>query len=285
MKKQILLIWLLIITLYANGQFCEGQSVFVYNYSDTTLSFFVKDTNRLWQVGSSNKTILNYSGITIMTDTINNYPPNANSSFQLKIPAGDMGFSYLSCVYKTDTDTLTDYGLIELSIDNGNTWLNIDSLLGVTTPPVLTGRTISGISYYFQYSIISGFSPNVCDTIRYKFSFISDSIDTQKEGIQFNSIQVVNWADFINETNYNKIIFVYPTPSSNEITLAFEQTGSENTQLIIQNVLGQTIYSETIKTNVGKQTKTLDISNLQNGVYSIQLKNQNKIYSTKFIKQ
>jgi len=284
MKKRILLIWLLLFTMYANGQFCDGQSVFVYNYNDTALSFFVKDTNRLWQIGSSDKIILNYSGITIMTDTIDYYPPNTNSSFQLKIPAGNMGFSYLSCVYKTDTDTLTDYGLIQLSIDNGNTWLNIDSLLGLT-PPVLTGRTMAGISYYFQYSIISGFSPNICDTIRYKFSFISDSIDTNKEGIQYNSIQIVNWADFIYEKSLNNTIFISPNPTTNEITLEFEQSNSENTQLEIKNILGQTVYSETFKNNLGKQTKNIDVSLFQNGVYFIQLKNQNKIYSAKFIKQ
>lgn len=87
-----------------------------------------------------------------------------------------------------------------------------------------------------------------------------------------------------NEGNSNNIE-IYPNPSINEITLAFEQTGSENTQLIIQNVLGQNVYSETFKTNIGKQTKTLDISMLQNGIYLIQFKNQNKIYSAKFIKQ
>jgi len=87
-----------------------------------------------------------------------------------------------------------------------------------------------------------------------------------------------------NENN-KRNLKIYPNPSTNEVTLEFEQSNSENTQVEIQNVLGQTIYSETLKTNIGKQTKTLDISSLNNGVYFIQLKNQNKIYSAKFIKQ
>jgi len=284
MKKKFFFILLSLTTFLAKGQICGGQSVFIHNYGDTTLSCFVKDTSRLWQVGSSDKTILNYSGITIMTDTTASYPPNANSSFQLKIPAGDMGFSYLSCVYKTDTDSLADYGLIEVSIDNGNTWLNIDSLLGIT-PPVLTGKTESGISYYFQYSLISGFSPNICDTIYYKFSFISDSIDTYKEGIQYNSIQIVNWADFIYETSSNNTVFTFPNPSANEITLEFEQNNSENTLLEILNLLGQTIHGETLKGEIGKQLKTVDVSALQNGIYFIKLKNRDQTYSTRFIKQ
>ncbi|MBN8697149.1 MAG: T9SS type A sorting domain-containing protein [Bacteroidetes bacterium] len=284
MKKKFFFILLFFATFFAKGQFCGGQSVFIHNYGDTISSYFIKDTSCLWQVGSSDKTTLNYSGITIMTDTIAYYPPNVNSSFQLKIPAGDMGFSYLSCVYKTDTDSLADYGLIEVSIDNGYTWLNIDSLLG-TTPPVLTGRTESGISYYFQYSLISGFSPNTCDTICYKFSFVSDSLDTYKEGIQFNSIQIVNWADFIYETSSKNTVFAFPNPSADEITLEFVQNNSENTLLEIKNLLGQTVYAETLKGNIGKQLKIVDVSVLQNGVYFIKLKNRDKIYSTKFIKQ
>jgi hypothetical protein len=89
----------------------------------------------------------------------------------------------------------------------------------------------------------------------------------------------------VEENEANNKIDIYPNPSTNEITLAFEQTYSENTKITIQNVLGQTVYSESFKSNTGNQLKTLDISNLQNGVYFIQLKNQNKIYSTKFIKQ
>jgi len=78
---------------------------------------------------------------------------------------------------------------------------------------------------------------------------------------------------------------LYPNPSANELTLEFEQNNSENTLLEIKNLLGQTLYSETFKTNIGKQTKNIDVSLFQNGVYFIKLKSQDKIYSARFIKQ
>lgn len=286
MKKYLLVFFLITYTLFLKGQNCFYNGVFLSSYYDATMEYFEKDTNGLWEVGSSDKLLLNFSGITIMTDTINSYPSNSNSSFQLKIPAGLMDFNYLSFYYKTNTDTLTDYGKIEISINNGNTWLDIDSLLGVP-PIILTGNNSWGQQTYdFPYSIIPGFFPNPCDTIRYKFSFFSDSIDTNKEGIQFYGIQLLNYSMSINDNNSNNnSVLIYPNPSTDEITLTFEQTNSENTQIEIQNLLGQTVYSETLKTNIGKQTKSLDASMFQNGVYFIQLKNQDKIYSTKFIKK
>jgi hypothetical protein len=79
---------------------------------------------------------------------------------------------------------------------------------------------------------------------------------------------------------------LYPNPiKSSLLTIDFEQSKLENVLLQIQNMLGQTVYSETIKNSIGKQTKTIDVASLPNGAYFIQLKNEHKIHSAKFIKQ
>ncbi|MBL7889919.1 MAG: T9SS type A sorting domain-containing protein [Bacteroidia bacterium] len=89
----------------------------------------------------------------------------------------------------------------------------------------------------------------------------------------------------INEV-INDIHFqLFPNPSTNQVNIVFEQSYSENTILEIKNILGQTMHSEKLKNSLGKQIKTIDVSFLQYGVYFIQLKIQNKIYSSKFIKQ
>ncbi|MCK6648342.1 MAG: T9SS type A sorting domain-containing protein, partial [Bacteroidia bacterium] len=89
----------------------------------------------------------------------------------------------------------------------------------------------------------------------------------------------------INETYKKNGIKIYPNPSTDDITLEFEQTNSENTQIEIQNIFGQTVYSEVMKTVIGKQTKILDISSFQNGLYFVRLKDRNAVYSVRFIKQ
>ena len=87
-----------------------------------------------------------------------------------------------------------------------------------------------------------------------------------------------------NENNKRNLT-IYPNPSSNEIIIEFEQNNSENIQITIQNVLGQTVYSESMRASIDKQTKILDISSLQNGLYFVQLKDHDVVYSVRFIKQ
>ena len=110
---------------------------------------------------------------------------------------------------------------------------------------------------------------------------------TQAGSISANCIAV--WGNNpvgINELNEkNNNIKIFPNPTTNQITLEFEQNNSENTQIEIKNILGQTVYSETFKTNAGIHTKTIDTSMFQNGVYFVQLKSKNEIHSVKFIKQ
>lgn len=110
---------------------------------------------------------------------------------------------------------------------------------------------------------------------------------TQAGSISANCIAV--WGNnpvSVNELNKkNEHIKIFPNPTTNQLTLEFEQNDSESTLLEIKNILGQTVYTETFKSNIGKQLKTIDVSLFQNGVYFIQLKNQNKTYSAKFIKQ
>jgi hypothetical protein len=78
----------------------------------------------------------------------------------------------------------------------------------------------------------------------------------------------------------------YPNPiSSTILTIDFELSKSENMLLEIQNMLGQIVYSDTFKTSISRQTKTIDIGSLPKGAYFIQLKNEYKIHTAKFIKQ
>ncbi|GAB4452065.1 MAG: hypothetical protein OHK0036_13210 [Bacteroidia bacterium] len=98
----------------------------------------------LWQIGHPQKSILNatHSGNKgIITDSLNYYPVNANSSFTVIAPFGNPAWSpfnsweCLTCItfwhqYNIDT-TGGDKGFVEFSIDNGQNWyLMKDTLAG-----------------------------------------------------------------------------------------------------------------------------------------------------------
>ncbi|MCX6722534.1 MAG: hypothetical protein NT094_00505, partial [Candidatus Staskawiczbacteria bacterium] len=101
---------------------------FEYN----TIPFQIQPTtDNCWQVGRPSKS--NFSSaysppLAILTDTLNPYPVNSNSSFSFVIPSSLVQYSfttYLQFYQKFDTDTLEDFGTIEASYNGGSTWVDL----------------------------------------------------------------------------------------------------------------------------------------------------------------
>ena len=70
---------------------------------------------------------------------------------------------------------------------------------------------------------------------------------------------------------------VYPNPTNGLFTI--ELDGNAKYDVAVNNVLGQTVYSTT--TN-GMNT-TIDLSSFDKGIYTVELKNKNAIYTEKVI--
>ncbi len=79
-------------------------------------------------------------------------------------------------------------------------------------------------------------------------------------------------------------VIVYPNPASTNINIEFEMQGNEAVELEIKNVLGQSIHSQKVVSS-GKQKQEVDISNLSNGFYFLELRSGRSFSLTKFIKQ
>lgn len=80
-------------------------------------------------------------------------------------------------------------------------------------------------------------------------------------------------------------VMVYPNPASASINIEFEIQGSEDVEVEIKNVLGQSIYSFHKSFSLGKQKYEVDISAISNGFYLLELRSGKTFSSTKFIKQ
>jgi trimeric autotransporter adhesin len=76
---------------------------------------------------------------------------------------------------------------------------------------------------------------------------------------------------------------IFPNPATNQITIEF--SSSSTTLLEIKNVLGQTIYSETISNISDIHVKNIDLTEFSNGVYIVRVQSENILKSQKFIKQ
>ncbi|MCG8411454.1 MAG: T9SS type A sorting domain-containing protein [Bacteroidales bacterium] len=303
MKKLLVLLLLIIsVSVYSQRLDYSGYDI---NFEDTTQFVRIQiDTisnpNNVWQIGKPQKEIFTsaYSAPNaIVTDTINPYPINDTSSFIIKHIVPEMtGFCpYVAKVagrYKIDSDTLTDFGIIEFSPDNGNVWINlltdtqyVEQIWSYNEIPVLTG-SLPGWNYFSasvaHFGPIYNIQPG--DTVLYRFTFVSDSIQTNKDGLIFDNLYFQDWVEGINKIKNQFNSEIYPNPSSGITDIKFRNDKNEAFELTLFDSNG--IFLFAAETNNSNKIR-IDLSNYKSGIYFYKLlnKNNNMLSSGKILKQ
>ncbi|HTM66797.1 MAG TPA: T9SS type A sorting domain-containing protein [Flavipsychrobacter sp.] len=300
MKRFLLYSFFCCLALQGNAQLNKtsafGQINFEYNYAFPWFSIY-RDTaanpNCIWQIGKPQKPVFDSARSypnAIVTDTLQSYPPNDTSSFIIaqETLAGWWVASYagISGWYKINSDSLTDYGSIELSVDSGATWINIltdtqyhffDTTLNgwpiIPNRPTLTGNS-NGWQYFAIdfYSFVDSFPQQIGfqQPVLLKFTFISDSVQTNKDGLMFDDIELQDWTVNIDNIRKQSVpLTVYPNPATSAIFLK-EQTdfAYHKKQLTIRDVFGRTVRNEDYFNN---EVIRVDVASLPPGLYSYQL--------------
>lgn len=75
----------------------------------------------------------------------------------------------------------------------------------------------------------------------------------------------------VEEYKKNNVFSVCPNPASNIINLSFEATIANNYAITIKNMLGQIIFSESVRGASDAFTKQIDLSSTPKGIYFIEL--------------
>lgn len=78
---------------------------------------------------------------------------------------------------------------------------------------------------------------------------------------------------------------VYPNPTSNKLTLEFNNENAHFGLISISNYIGQTVFQEKENLTSGKNKLTLDVSELSSGLYFISMKSKDYNIYFKFVKQ
>ena len=79
---------------------------------------------------------------------------------------------------------------------------------------------------------------------------------------------------------------IYPNPASDAVTLKFDSNEGLNAQIVVSDLMGRSIVSKNVEILRGVNEQNLNISNLPNGIYFVQLRSQNRIlFTEKVIKQ
>lgn len=296
MKNILILYFLSLISIAAFGQL--EDDFYILNFDDSlNFQHLTIDTssnpNNIWQVGLPQKTIFSsaFSPLNVIaTDTLNAYPSNDTSSFILTNIASGLGFIWphtviLSGQYFVNSDTLTDYGIIEMSPDNGNTWIdlindtiNAYAIQWNVTKPTLTGNSNGWVNFYANIANLGPiFNIQIGDTILYRFTFISDSIQTFKDGLMFDDFHFEDFAEGIEEIQNDNLISVYPNPVNDQLSIKINQISSSQT-IQITNYQGQVVYD-----NKYFQDSYIDTKHLNSGLYFLRYSDTKSFTVKKFV--
>ncbi len=279
------------IAIPENWDFDGGQTPYDFILEIDTLS----NPNNIWQIGKPQKGLISntYSNPNvIITDTLNFYPPNDTSVFIFKhIDQGGYSSPHsaeLSGYYYVNSDSLNDYGTIEISLNQGLSWINIitDTIYSqyyqwYSPKPTLTGNSNGWQNFWVSLANLgSVFNVNQGDTILLKFSFITDSILDSLDGLAFDSFQFCDGLEGIDKKSNENLISIYPNPT-NELLYIDRKNNSSNATIQIYNNIGELLFEEK---SFDEEFINLQKMNLIDGIYFLKYSDKETYTVKLFIK-
>lgn len=297
MKKILLSISLNLIVLASLGQTSwstDFETTWLSWQWDRVYRDTISNPNCIWQVGHPNKTVFDsaHFGINvIVSDTINPVPQNDTSTFYLQHALPFIGNRVLGLHfwYQMNGDS-TDRGIIEFSPDSLHTvWINLltqdttynfqDGWWESPPKPTLTGSTIGWKSFDLRLMSATSTIGNyqLADTILFRFTYITDSINTPYDGWMIDDINVEDWIEGVEEIRNDNLISIYPNPTADHLII--QRTKSRDKQTVqILNYTAQVLFE-----NHNFAGETIDTRQLDNGVYLLKYSDTKSFSVKKFI--
>lgn len=254
-------------------------------------SYLIEDSSEenLWVIGVPSKNYFDaaFAGMNcISTGLTANYPTDNHSHFDLVLSYFNVEHFpysvYLEFNHKFDTDAGKDGGYIEVSHDNGASWKNVvwdqsycsgpadpeksknlysDSDTLFNGEPGFSGNSVDWINTRFgwEYCLVKNGLESQ-DTMIIRFNFISDDIDTGKEGWMIDDIRLYSTKLSGAVENYNmRTCLVFPNPA--------------HEMLYVKSLIGESISSLRLMNFNGQILKTsqkqdfLPLNDIQKGIY------------------
>lgn len=87
----------------------------------------------------------------------------------------------------------------------------------------------------------------------------------------------------INEIGMLKNISVFPNPAENYLTVSLNSIQEQSIRLELLNTIGQVVFSENYENVSGEISKTIDLTDLSKGIYSIRIISEKQQYFKKVV--
>lgn len=172
-----------------------------------------------------------------------------------------------------------DYVRVLYSDDGGNNWTPLE---GIYSTNVLNQPSYTNNSHWVQERI-SLQDITSADSIYIGFEIYTDA-GLSTDGFYFDNLRVVDYWDpdfvSVNEQSNENNIKVYPNPVNDILYIDFLSSNSKSYELDLINTKGQIVFEK-------KQTnpnESIQLSALPNGVYWLNLRNDNHLVTRKVVK-
>jgi PKD repeat protein len=191
--------------------------------------------------------------------------------------------------YKKASSTSTDILRVYFTANCGDTW---------AVRKTLSATTMSGSSFQ-----VSSWTPTDNDwttvhmtnvtslfwneNFRYKFEFTSNG----GNNIYLDDINIYTGAPSenlivagIDETAFTAVN-LYPNPADEELNISFHAINNEKMTIVLTDLTGKTIQTNTIEANEGENIVLLNTSDFAKGVYFVNLLSGTKRTTLQFVKK
>lgn len=168
----------------------------------------------------------------------------------------------------TLTNLPADYD-IRLYKSNG-TQVGISQNGGTNNETIIYNNGNAGTYYIKVYGYAGAYNANLCYTLKAEISATNFRITDP--GMEYR----------VNDNG--KVAFsVFPNPSNSIVNIMYESTYNGNTSVKITDISGRLVYSTTFVTQEGLVNKELNLEQLKNGLYFIDVSNAVERYSQKLM--
>ena len=196
-----------------------------------------------------------------------------------------IGISF-QAIFKTEIGK--DQAWMEYSIDNGRNWSKImPSISSVnfynnTSANVWEGFSPAGVGVWIPvFNDILGLGGN--SKVKFRFAFKSNGT-VQNEGFGLDNLLIkLLIGGEAEKLNNNSALNISPNPSNGQFNLVFANFAKGIYQVEVLNLNGQLIEVKNIALTSTVENKTMNLENLQKGVYFVKVTNGSNVTTQKLV--
>jgi hypothetical protein len=265
------------------------------DFEGATNNWVTYGTNNSWEIGTPNTFYINkpFGGMNAyVTSAANNH--NANELSYIETPCFDLTYFAATdpfdisfqALFKTQSDS--DQVWMELTMDNGATWTKImpDPVLAINFYNNTVDNTWDGFSnagagnYIPVLNSLTGIGGN--SQVKFRFVFKSNGTN-ENDGFALDNFKISTIIGVKDQIEGVESFGLYPNPTSDNVTISFNNVATGNYNLTIEDVKGQKVVNEVIAVNNINSTKEVNTSQFEKGVYFVRLVNGSTIVTKKLV--